>query len=410
MLRNMCLKVKNKLKVTLELLLLTSAVTLFVWQIKDVVGKFFDGRTTIAMREETEPVLFFPALNIFSDFQFKEDKLAQLEIENEGFGFLKLPVNQSTGQYDYFEAAYLLNRDFKILLWATFENGTKQSHDLKVGTNVVSWKNNKTLQINVYEVVSHTEGLYYSIHILTPAENDVNYFPIDLVDISGDRIKRRHNVAKFQIIVADASERYRLFLNDWHGVNKLHIKPEPGQPISISITKQIWKSLSQEGKELCNTYHVDDSATRCFLKRNAQGAKNVMDANCSRTCTNPPVSTMMSLVGITDKCHSVEEAICMYHAVSKGWSDHSCPIPCIKTEYLAKIESLTFDGLANVTYFNIQYDTMKVKVFDELLIFDLSSFIGNVGGSLGLFIGFSYFQFAKRLSNTIVDYLYKTSK
>ena len=36
---------------------------------------------------------------------------------------------------------------------------------------------------------------------------------------------------------------------------------------------------------------------------------------------------------------------------------------------------------------------MDVKIHEEILIQELSSFIGTVGGSLGLFIGFSYTGF-----------------
>ena len=48
----------------------------------------------------------------------------------------------------------------------------------------------------------------------------------------------------------------------------------------------------------------------------------------------------------------------------------------------------------------ITYTTMETEIHDEVLIQELSNFIGTVGGSLGLFIGFSYTGFVEQ----VLDY------
>ena len=48
---------------------------------------------------------------------------------------------------------------------------------------------------------------------------------------------------------------------------------------------------------------------------------------------------------------------------------------------------------ANEIVMQISFSTMDTEVHNEMLIFDLATFIGTAGGSLGLFIGFSFTGF-----------------
>ncbi len=58
---------------------------------------------------------------------------------------------------------------------------------------------------------------------------------------------------------------------------------------------------------------------------------------------------------------------------------------------------------ADVAVLTIYFESMTEQVNEELLLFDLPSFVGNIGGSLGLFIGFSYLDFATKITNGLVD-------
>ena len=72
----------------------------------------------------------------------------------------------------------------------------------------------------------------------------------------------------------------------------------------------------------------------------------------------------------------------------------ACPLPCQKTVY--KAEKMILKGnptKSNEIQLAIGYVTMDVEKHDEVWILDTPVFIGTVGGSLGLFIGFSYTGF-----------------
>ena len=88
--------------------------------------------------------------------------------------------------------------------------------------------------------------------------------------------------------------------------------------------------------------------------------------------------------------------------------------------YTTSVEQLDFDiveeDLLNGTKpdgtedMNIQFTLMfastVVDIFEEILIFDEISLIGSLGGSLGLFIGFSFFGYVTTFLNMIVDKMF----
>ena len=50
-----------------------------------------------------------------------------------------------------------------------------------------------------------------------------------------------------------------------------------------------------------------------------------------------------------------------------------------------------------------KYASNKRNVYEETLMFDDTSLVGSLGGSLGLFVGFSFFGYAMPIMETIFD-------
>ena len=53
-------------------------------------------------------------------------------------------------------------------------------------------------------------------------------------------------------------------------------------------------------------------------------------------------------------------------------------------------------------FMEMKYSTMNIEIHEEYKVQDIYNFIGTVGGSLGLFIGFSYTGFVGNLLDYII--------
>ncbi len=399
-----------------ELVIFVSALTLFSIQIKDVVRKFFDRRTTIAMREELSEVQYLPDITFHVFNGFQSLKMKKLGLSN-WYDFDDMPLNKSKPEeHDYYQTTYALRRELNIS--ATIPGYEGPVGMLTLGENMFrSLANNDTYVLNVIQTNSRTKGLYYTLRTNIPfktnGDDDDNVKMWIMVTFDWSTLNLHGPKGpKIYGYVNDASEHYRYFAFEWNGVKKMIFDVHPSKKVALHLSKTTRKSLSQGDKDKCHHYDANDSEMKCRLRKIAKLARLYMEANCSSICTNPPFGTLMSLANIdqSNLCKTELNAKCMfdgyYHGVEDSPEAHKSPcLPsCTKFEYDGEIEYLEASSWdPTFVWIKIQFSSDKERVFDEILLFDFSSFIGNVGGSLGLFIGFSYFQFAKRLSSSFVD-------
>jgi hypothetical protein len=105
---------------------------------------------------------------------------------------------------------------------------------------------------------------------------------------------------------------------------------------------------------------------------------------------------LASLVSNDSKFHckneeQVEAALfeITYHNV---WNS-DCSKPCSIVQYTGKLDTFdNFDSYPDDSTFtlNVRFaPPVNVTVFEEYLIYDVFDLIGSVGGTLGIFIGFS---------------------
>ena len=112
------------------------------------------------------------------------------------------------------------------------------------------------------------------------------------------------------------------------------------------------------------------------------------------------------------KCNRVEDEICM--GGPKVWIPllnefSNCPKPCKITTYKDSRRDLTLQlnlkGGQNLAHFELVKNNVR-NTEKEVLVYDLNDVIVAIGGSLGLFLGFSFFDLiSKCLDNLLMPFV-----
>ena len=68
-----------------------------------------------------------------------------------------------------------------------------------------------------------------------------------------------------------------------------------------------------------------------------------------------------------------------------------CPNSCTEISYETMSKSIPHD-LSDMTLISMYYQSDHLRLFEEYPVFDFTSILVAIGGSLGLFLGFSFFK------------------
>ena len=128
-------------------------------------------------------------------------------------------------------------------------------------------------------------------------------------------------------------------------------------------------------------------------------------ANISNICL--PESLLSLRASGTDvddmpKCNSTEENAEAFWEIFDEFENVDCAKLCSILEYSGKIEywdPKSDSETPNTTFaITIRFAyPATLKVFEEYLIYDIIGMVGSVGGTLGMFIGFSFIDVVSRV-------------
>ena len=110
-----------------------------------------------------------------------------------------------------------------------------------------------------------------------------------------------------------------------------------------------------------------------------------------------------------EDCTKLEDEICNggpFISTQMGHAYQKCLKPCKETSYKASetklAEPIYSKKRKNAAYFDFVFNSVQT-VEKEVLVYDTNDMIGAIGGSLGLFLGFSFFDvICKCLDNLIM--------
>ena len=116
-----------------------------------------------------------------------------------------------------------------------------------------------------------------------------------------------------------------------------------------------------------------------------------------------------------EKCLKLEDEICINGP--KLWNKFApeffkCPKPCKQTSYkdsnLFLTELMYLKAGKNKAYFEFFMKDIR-NVEKEVLVYDANDMVGTIGGSLGQFLGFSFFDVISRCVEMFINFLLKKS-
>ena len=115
-------------------------------------------------------------------------------------------------------------------------------------------------------------------------------------------------------------------------------------------------------------------------------------------------------------CTKLDDEICnggpnVWKMLKKSYLN--CPMPCKQISYGSSnkdlVGSLFNDANPNEAIFEIEIMDKRI-IATEVLLYDTNDMIGAIGGSLGLFLGFSFFHFISKCVEKLLELFFVHNK
>ncbi len=393
---------KECLVFVLRSLILALAVLMFTWQAGDVIKKYSDGYTTISTKTVIDKKIASPWMSFYPSNAFKLNKAGRIGIHLPMQHFLTTPNITSNNNDTFRNLTYILGVDFEVLIVIDGRE-TKEYQRLSMGKNILKGKQNETVEIWMHEAYGYVTGIYYTMEIKRPFDIRMDYVSII---ISFNKTYPAEDRPEFLTVYLSApNEHFGIANAYWYGI----------EPFSFTLRKSTAAQLQfktlrytkfETGNDPCRHYLSNDSMVLCTMTIKAHVLLKDLLSKCANPCNSVSFKTIMANIDDSGlgECKTDEDLACFMEVSHYGNLDDNqwCPDPCQGYEYTARIDRYDFVHPNGEFVLDFMPSSYRITVQEEVLLFDLATFIGSVGGSLGLFVGFSFYDFATFLSDKLV--------
>ena len=363
---------------------------------KGVIDKYGEELTNMATMEEDfkedEVGMKAPALVICMKPAWKMEVLEKYNITPQFFmlrnGSFEHLNGKKTMKDIISEVSFRINEDFKIAI-TTYQQPQKDpSIYLKNGENIFT-SNGKEYSINVTEVFSIQKGMCYIIQSNFYIATQFSY--ILSVILQNNNETQKPNL--FQLTITSDEDALGINLGLYGNAEALIL-----QSIQFDNKTTIINLRETLKTRILNCNKNGTPYQKCLA---AGLAKYVMSSDCSNKCTPMLAKSYFdTYFGDADKppvCDNLENERCVIQDEEKFMSNVSqCKSQCMVKQYSAKAE--TVDHLNPFSLENgkradlfLLSSTLIRTLIKEYEVYDTAGMIGTVGGSLGLFLGFSFY-------------------
>ena len=363
---------------------------------RGVIKSYNESLTNLASREEEFEGTNVPTVIICMRPAWKTSVLEQYNITKGFFQMKKGSYEhldmEITMQKIVSEASFRLNQDFKIGISDMYPDPFS-GIDLKIGLNMFQI-DGEEYTLNVTDVYSLLKGVCYTISSSLPISSRKSYsLSVRLVDNMAD------NPDKVELITVPDQDSLGIIFQNWETAKMMKeqiIDFETGATLitlhETKITRIVGCNENAEPKQKCFAQKVND-----FL----------MSFNCSVKCKPKLVKSFFDRYIEDGK--SPPDCVCLRDEHCAFWQFLNvaflyakCESRCKTTEYSgrASFSDQEFlnsgDGNKSADII-LYYGATSRTLVQEYWVYDTEGMIGTLGGSLGLFLGFSFYGFISDL-------------
>ena len=342
--------------------------------------------------EKDEVGMKAPALIICMKPTWKMEVLEKYNITNQFFmlrnGSYEHLKGQKTMKEIISEASFTINEDFKIAITAYQQPQKDPSVYLKNGANTFV-SNENEYSINVTDVYSIQKGICYIIKSNLYIATQYTYI-LSVILQNSNEIQKPN---LFQLTVTSNDDALGIILGLYGDAEPMFL-----QNIQFDNKSTIINIRETIKTRILNCNKNGTPYQKCL----ASGLeKFVKSSNCPGKCTPMIVrSHFDKYIDDEEKppdCDSLEKERCVIQDEEKFMSNISqCKSQCTVKQYSAKPETIDHlnpfsleDGNRADLFF--LSSTLTRTLIKEYEVYDTAGMIGTVGGSLGLFLGFSFY-------------------
>ena len=363
---------KQYIVFAIKLVMVTLSCIGFLFHVKVQFSKFVSGDTTLTSRDIKVDSLHYPAITVCSDRGFKEEALQQLGL-SDSFWVLERP---DTG------SEWVFNKSSSE--WEDLADATSfQLHDIfesiklhRPNLNVeIKLQDNEALTLKKIPT-STNRGHCYFLKINVPTVNKTDYVELHLRNGPGLETLNIY-------LHSDLGESY-LNAYDYWITQPVMLYMDRGYKYNGELTVE--RSIQDPGKRSCDVGGTIKRTHQCILES--------MATSC-QPCSFPYFTILLG-GNNTRVCSSREEVLSTYSCIYSGiFSARSvCQAPCVVESYkLSSRRKLKLGTQGNSSSFIFYFKHLEIQEQEEYVLFDFSAILAAVGGSMGMFLGFSFLDF-----------------
>ena len=370
---------KRIVKVILFIALFTSFLMLYLI---NETNEYLKGSTTFASRTGKVDKFNLPVLVICFQPNYKPSiygngstDFAYL-FEKEGL------IKKEDKLADSLQSAsYKLNKDIQIE-YGKLANGNRSVHILQEGQNKMD-----DFQIDVYKTYTLIYGSCYLIESNEKVSPWV-IFKLSVKDLNSDNGDK---LSSLNLFIASRET--------WHGIIALswpyfELKQHT---LSFNTSELYWFEMQ-----------VTDITYQNGHKRIEDCLENWMAINNECKDCSPFFFSFKNKKTVS--CQSMKDNKCWYYWAFYGENFNEykkCMKPMETTLFNAKPKTLQkISDQSDTVEFDFGYSSDQIKIEEEALMIGTSSYIGSVGGSLGLFLGFSVFTYLSYCIDKLFEFFH----